>query len=77
MRGWGVMSGRGSLGENGTWQVIRPASMGVIYLYTLARAPSENAKEVAERWRQRGAYSARWNALGTKGRLNRAVENSI
>lgn len=49
------MSGSWSLGENGTWQVIRLASIGVIYLYTMARGPSENAKEVVERWRGGGS----------------------
>lgn len=45
------MSGSWSLGDNGTWQVICLASIGVMYFYTTARWPSENAKEVVERWR--------------------------
>lgn len=37
------MSGSRSLGDHGTWQVICLASIGVIYLYTMARWPAENA----------------------------------
>lgn len=45
------MSGSWSLGDNGTWQVICLVSIGVMYFYTTARWPSENAKEAVERWR--------------------------
>lgn len=57
------MSGRWPLGENGTWQVIRLAGMGVIYLYTMARRPSENATEVEA---ERRLFS-RLECIGNKG----------
>lgn len=37
------MSGSGSLGIHGTWQVICLAGIDVIYLYTTAKGPAENA----------------------------------
>lgn len=30
-----------------------------------------------ERWRERGAYSAGWNAIETEGRLNQTGANNI
>ncbi len=71
------MSGSGSLGDHGTWQVICLASIGVIYLYTVARWPAENAEEGVERWGERGAYSAGWNAIEAEGRLNQTGANNI
>lgn len=38
------MSGSRSLGDHGTWQVICLARIGVIYLYTTAWWPAENAE---------------------------------
>lgn len=71
------MSGSRSLGDNETWQVICLAGIGVMYLYTMARWLVRSAEEVVEGWREQGAYSAGWNAIGTQGRRNQTGTNNI
>lgn len=69
------MSGSGSPGDHGTWQVICLASIGVIYLYTAAMRPGVEAG--CRGGGSEALIQQTGNAIETEGRLNQTGANNI